>query len=427
MTDKTSEQKTCMDSEYDSSILKFEQALAHIENSIEPLRSSEQVNIHCALDRVLARNVASPINVPPYDNSAMDGYAIMHRDLSDAKQAGSQQVQLKTVATIMAGAPFQGELVPGQCARIMTGAKIPRGADTVVMQEMVKVDGDTVTFKTDHKPGENVRRTGEDMATGDVVLHQGHNITPADLGLLASLGISEVQVFRKLRIAFFSTGDELKPVGSVLQEGQIYDSNRYSLYAMLTRFGADVLDMGAIPDDRGATQAAFATAAANADVLITTGGVSVGEADFVKETLERQGDVKFWKLAMKPGKPLTFGRIDHCWFFGLPGNPVSAMVTFYQLVLPGLQKLSGQQKREPTTIKVPCVSTLSKKPGRIEFQRGILERDSQGQLVVKSVGGQGSHMMSSMSKANCFIILPLECGNVEPGSKVEVQPFFGLV
>jgi molybdopterin molybdotransferase len=309
----------------------------------------------------------------------------------------------------------------------MTGAKIPRGADTVVMQEMVQVDGDTVTFKTDHKQGENVRHAGEDMAAGDVVLHRGRKIIPADLGLLASLGVSEVQVFRKLRIAFFSTGDELKPIGSVLQEGQIYDSNRYALYAMLTRFGADVLDMGAIPDDRDATQAAFAMAAANADVLITTGGVSVGEADFVKETLEQQGDVKFWKLAMKPGKPLTFGRIDDCWFFGLPGNPVSAMVTFYQLVLPGLQKLSGQQKQEPTTIKVPCVSKLSKRPGRIEFQRGILEKNSQGHQVVKSAGGQGSHVLSSMSKANCFIVLPLECGNIEPGSEVEVQPFFGLV
>jgi molybdopterin molybdotransferase len=228
-------------------------------------------------------------------------------------------------------------------------------------------------------------------------------------------------------VAFFSTGDELKPIGSILQDGQIYDSNRYSLHAMLSHFGADVLDMGVVPDDRHATQAAFKTAANNADALITTGGVSVGEADFVKETLEQQGNVEFWKLAMKPGKPLTFGQIENCWFFGLPGNPVSAMVTFYQLVLPGLQKLSGQEKVDINTVKVPCVSKLSKRPGRMEFQRGILEKNSLGQLVVQSTGNQGSHVLSSMSKANCFIVLPLECGNIEPGTEVEVQPFFGLI
>ena len=427
MTNSTNEPskskpKTCMDSEYDSSILKLEQALSRIVNSIQSLPSSEQVPIQRALDRVLSHDIISPIAVPPYDNSAMDGYAIIYSDLIAAKE-----VQLQTVATILAGTPYDGELSPGQCARIMTGAKIPRGADTVVMQELVTVSGDTITLNTNPKQGDNVRRAGEDISPGEVILKQGHKISPADVGLLASLGIGEVKVFRKIRVAFFSTGDELKPLGSVLQDGQIYDSNRYTLHAMLSRFGADVLDMGAIPDDRHATQTAFITAAANADVLITTGGVSVGEADFVKETLEQQGNVSFWKLAMKPGKPLTFGQINNCWFFGLPGNPVSAAVTFYQLVLPGLQKLSGQESIETITVKVPCTSKLYKRSGRLEFQRGILEKNPQGELVVKSTGNQGSHVLSSMSKANCFIILPLECGIIEPGTEVEVQPFFGLV
>jgi len=420
--DKNGETLSCMDNEYDSSILQLDQALDHILSSIQPLQSIEQVAIHRALDRVLAEDMTSPIDVPPYDNSAMDGYAVIHNDLP-----ANGETQLKLTATIMAGAPYNEEIIPGHCARIMTGAKIPKGTDTVIMQEVVVAQGDSISIKTAHKLGENVRRAGEDIRKGALVLKQGRKITPADIGLLASLGVPEIKVYRRLRAAFFSTGDELKPLGSVLQDGQIYDSNRYTLFGMLTRLGADVLDMGAIPDDRNATQDAFNTAAANADVLITTGGVSVGEADFVKEVLEQQGKVKFWKLAIKPGKPLTFGKIDQCWFFGLPGNPVSAMVTFYQLVLPGLQKLSGQATLARTTVKIPCVSQLRKRPGRLEFQRGVMEKDAEGNLVVKSTGDQGSHVLSSMSKANCFIILPLECGNVEPGSEVEVQPFFGLV
>lgn len=415
-------EKTCMDSEYDSRILKLEQALARIERSIKPIQSIEQVSLRGALDRVLAQDVTSPMHVPPYDNSAMDGYAVNRSDLPFAGEA-----RLKKVATVMAGAPYEGEIRSGECARIMTGAKIPRGTDTVIMQEHVKVAGDVITIFTSHKPGENVRRAGEDIAAGDSVLKAGRKLTPADIGLLASLGIPEVMVRRRIRVAFFSTGDELKPLGSVLLEGQIYDSNRYTLFGMLTHFGADVLDMGAVPDDRLATEVAFTMAAANADVLITTGGVSVGEADYVKETLEKRGDVEFWKLAIKPGKPLTFGRIENCWFFGLPGNPVSAMVTFYHLVLPGLRRLSGQEVFGDVAVKVPCASRLKKTPGRMDFQRGILQKDAAGALVVKTTGNQGSHVLSSMSKANCFIVLPLEWGDVEPGTEVDVQPFFGLL
>ena len=422
MTEKTKQTITCMDSEYDSSILTLEQAQIHIENSIQLQQSLEQVSIHRALDRVLAQDITSPIHVPPYDNSAMDGYAVIFNDI-----AAGGEIRLKIAATVMAGAPHDGKIVSGQCARIMTGAKIPSGTDTVIMQERVEVDGDSIVIKNTHEQAENIRRAGEDIRRGDVVLQQGRKITPADMGLLASLGIPEVKVYRRLRVAFFSTGDELKPLGSVLQDGQIYDSNRYTLYGMLTRIGAEILDMGAVPDNRDATRVAFASAAANADVLVTTGGVSVGDADYVKETLEQQGNVNFWKLAIKPGKPLTFGRIDQCWFFGLPGNPVSTMVTFYQLVLPALQKLSGQDRLVPTTVKIPSVSKLHKRPGRLDFQRGVMTKNREGVLVVESTGDQGSHILSSMSKANCFIILPLESGDVEPGTVVVVQPFFGLV
>jgi molybdopterin molybdotransferase len=422
MTEKTPRVITCMDTEYDPSILTFEQASAHIDQCIAPLQSIEQVPLHQALDRVLAQEVRSPINVPPYDNSAMDGYAIVGADIP-----GSSEKRLEKIATVMAGTPYTGTIIAGQCARIMTGGKIPAGADTVIMQERVSVDGDTISIGPGHSKGANVRKAGDDISAGQIVLQQGHKIMPADVGLLASLGIPEVKVYRKIRVAFFSTGDELKPLGSILEDGQIYDSNRYSLLAMLSRAGADTLDMGAVADDRSALQTAFQSASANADVLITTGGVSVGEADFVKEILDRQGKIEFWKLAMKPGKPLAFGRINRCWFFGLPGNPVSAMVTFYQLVLPGLRKLSGQTTSEPTTFKLPCMSKLRKLPGRLEFQRGIMEKNAGGELVVRATGNQGSHVLSSMSKANCFIFLPMECENIEPGTEVEVQPFFGLI
>lgn len=422
MTDKTSRPVTCMDSEYDPNIFTFEQASAHIDQCIKPLAGMEQLPIQRALDRVLSQDVISPINVPPYDNSAMDGYAISSADIPS-----NGEKRLAKVTTILAGSPYTGIIKQGQCARIMTGGKLPTGTDTVIMQERVTVDGENVIIDSSHHKGNHVRRAGEDIAEGQVVLQQGQKLLPADIGLLASLGIPEVKVNRRIRVAFFSTGDELKPLGSKLQDGQIYDSNRYAIFAMLSRMGAEPLDMGAVADDRLAIESAFQTASTNADVLITTGGVSVGEADFVKEILEQQGSVEFWKLAMKPGKPLAFGRINQCWFFGLPGNPVSSMVTFYQLVSPALRKLSGQSEFLPTTIKLPCQTQLRKTPGRLEFQRGIMEKNDQGKYIVKGTGSQDSHMLSSMSRANCFIVLPMEWGDVEAGTEVEVQPFFGLL
>ena len=422
MTEKTPRPVTCMDTEYDPNIFTFDQASAHIDQCIKRLQSVEQVPIQSALDRVLASDITSPIDVPPYDNSAMDGYAIVAADIPE-----SGEQRLKNVATVMAGKPYTGTIEQGQCARIMTGGKMPVGADTVVMQELVNVDGDTIFIGSGHHKGDHVRNAGDDITAGQLILQQGHKLSPADIGLLASLGIPEIKVYRKIRVAFFSTGDELKPLGSILQEGQIYDSNRYTLFAMLSHMGAETLDMGAIADDRTAIETAFQIASTNADVLITTGGVSVGEADYVKEILSEHGKIEFWKLAVKPGKPLAFGRINDCWFFGLPGNPVSAMVTFYQLVLPALRKLSGQSKLEHLTIKLRCMSKLKKTPGRLEFQRGVMAKNSAGEFVVTGTGSQGSHVLSSVSKANCFIVLPLEWGDVDIGTEVEVQPFLGLI
>lgn len=375
-----------------------------------------------ALGRVLAHEVCSPLDVPAHRNSAMDGYAVRYSDLSATGEAA-----LDVVGTALAGRPWQGSVQPGQAVRIMTGAVVPEGTDTVVMQERTQREGERVTIGASHTAGENVRHPGEDLARGQVVFSAGHRLRPADLGVLASLGIPEVTVHRRLRVAFFSTGDEIQSIGEPLVAGQIYDSNRYTLHGMLTRMGADLFDMGVIPDRREPIAEAFERAAAAADVVITSGGVSVGEADYVKETLERLGRVDFWKIAIKPGKPLAFGRIGNAWFFGLPGNPVSAMVTFCQVVRPALEQLAGQAATAPLTLPMRCSERLKKSPGRIEFQRGTIERDVEGMTVVRPTGHQGSHVLSSMSQADCFIVLPAEQGEVPAGSVVEVQPFDALL
>jgi molybdopterin molybdotransferase len=376
----------------------------------------------------LAKDVLSQINVPPHENSAMDGYAVRGADLPTVGKA-----QLTVIGTSLAGQPYTETIQAGQCARIFTGAVIPKGTDTVIMQEHVQRSGDVIIIGAEHKTGQNVRPVGEDITIGQAVLKAGKLLSPADIGLLASLGIPEVKVFRRLRVAFFSTGDELCAVGEVPQPGQIYDSNRYTLYGMLTRLGVEIIDMGVVRDKPDEIENAFLSAANRNDAIITSGGVSVGDADYVTDTLRRLGEVNFWKVAMKPGKPLTFGKIqdlnslNSAVFFGLPGNPVSAMVTFYQFVQPALRRMMGQKQVTPTRVTVPCISPLKKRPGRMEFQRGILETDEQGRLVVRSTGKQGSGILSSMSQANCFIILPVECGNVAAGSEVLVEPFEGLV
>lgn len=421
MNKATRTEKSCMD-DYDPNSLTVEEALRRIDTAVQPVAGFEKVAIRSALGRVLVEDIRSHINVPPHANSAMDGYAV---NSADFPESGTRE--LTVIGTAWAGQPFTGRVARGQCVRIMTGAMLPDGTDSVVIQERVERDGDVIRFGAGNKPGQNVRRPGEDLAVGQVVLEAGKKLVPADIGLLASLGVAEVKVRRRLRVAFFSTGDELRSIGEPLEAGQIYDSNRYTLYGMLTRLGVDLIDMGVVRDRREDVQQAFADAAAIADAIITSGGVSVGEADFVKETLETVGEVNFWKIAMKPGRPLAFGKVGNAMFFGLPGNPVSVMVTFYQFVQPALQRMMGQTQAAPIRFRVPCLSRLKKMPGRVEFQRGILETDAQGQMVVRSTGEQGSGILSSMSRANCFIILPMECGNVEPGTTVDVQPFEGLI
>jgi molybdopterin molybdotransferase len=310
----------------------------------------------------------------------------------------------------------------------MTGATLPDATDTVVMQEHVRVDGARVVIEAGHRTGQNVRSVGEDIRCGELALGAGTLLRPAQLGLLASIGIGAVPVLRRPRVAIFSTGDELRSIGEALEPGQIYDSNRYTLHGMLTRLQVDVIDLGVVADTRDATLRAFESAAAQADAIVTSGGVSVGEADYVTETLERHGQIGFWKVAMKPGKPIAFGRFGPAYFFGLPGNPVSVMVTFYQLVQPALRALTGARDPDPPIlVRARCETKLRKKPGRLEFQRGVLERRKDGGYTVRSSGHQGAGVLRSMSDANCFIILPLEQGDLEPGAEVDVQPFAGLV
>jgi len=410
------------DADTETGWLSVEQARERMSNSVAIIDGFERVAIRDGLNRILTEDVISPINVPPYDNSAMDGYAVRAADLPE-----SGEVSLQVTGSSFAGTPFDGKVNKGEAIRIMTGAKVPQGTDTVIMQEQVQRDGDVITISTGHKQGQNVRYIGEDIKQGGPALTAGKKIGPAEIGLLASLGIPETTVKRKLRVAFFSTGDELRAVGEPLEEGQIYDSNRYTIFGMLTRLGVELIDMGVIPDDRSQIENAFTTAATLADAVITSGGVSVGEADYVKEILDKLGEINFWKISMKPGKPLAFGKVNEAVFFGLPGNPVSVMATFYQFALPALRRMMGQSVTEPMTVKVPCKSLLKKHPGRTDFQRGILSRNENGELVVDGTGMQGSHILSGMSKANCFIILSQDSGNVEAGTLVDVQPFEGLI
>lgn len=400
----------------------LDEALERIRAGIVPLEGFETVATRAALDRILHEPIRSTVNVPAHTNSAMDGYA-----LAGAQLPAEGERAFKVVGTAWAGRPYHGATGDGECVRIMTGAPVPPATDTVVMQEQVRREGDQAIIGSGHRHGQNVRPAGEDLKAGDVALEPGQRLRPAHLGLIASLGVSEVRVKRRPRVAFFSTGDELASIGEPLGDGQIYDSNRYTLYGMLRRLDVDIIDLGVVRDRREDLEQAFHVAAAQADVIITSGGVSVGEADFVTETIERLGEVDFWTVAIKPGRPIAFGQVGGAWFFGLPGNPVSAMVTFYQLVQPALRQLMGLAAPEvPIYVRAVCDSRIKKKPGRREFQRGTLSRDADGRYRVSTTGHQGSGVLRSMAIANCLIVLPEDAGTVEAGGEVDVQPFSSI-
>lgn len=410
------------DDDFDPNSLSCEAALARILEQVSEVGGHECLALRSALGRVLAAPLYSPFAVPAHTNSAMDGYAVSVDSLP-----ASGTARLKVIGSAFAGRPFSGTAQLGQAVRIMTGAAMPTGTDTVVMQEHVAVHGDGVELDGHHKCGQNVRAAGEDLKPGQLVLAGGRRLVPPDLGLIASLGIGEVTVRRRVRVAYFSTGDELRSIGETLGPGEIYDSNRYTLNAMLKRSEVEIIDMGVVRDRRDAVESALREASQIADVVITSGGVSVGEADYIKEVLATIGEVRFWKVAMKPGRPLAFGSLGQARFFGLPGNPVSVMVTFYHFVQPALFKMAGTVAPPPLLIKARTTAVLKKRPGRMEFQRGILSRDADGELRVTATGDQGSGILYSMASADCFIMLGVDTGNVPADTVVDVQPFQGLL
>lgn len=410
---------SCMD-DYDPNSMPVEKARQFIKQFLEPVAETETLSLQESLGRILAQEILSPANVPNYDNSAMDGYAFNAQNLNGT--------QLKVIGTAYAGKAFNGEVSAGECVRIMTGAVMPQGTDTVAVQEKVLRDGDMISLSETPKPHANVRYAGEDLKQGQCVLPAGHLMRPADLGLLASLGITGIKAYRRLKVAFFSTGDELVAIGKPLATGQVYDSNRYTLYGMLSRLGVEIIDLGAIADDPQLLEKTLLNAAEQADVVITSGGVSVGEADYMKQLLSSHGQVMFWKIAMKPGRPLAYGKIGKAHYFGLPGNPVAVMVTFYQFVREALLSMMGQAATPPLPMfKVECTAPIKKLTGRTEFQRGILFTDDRGIWKVKPTGAQGSAILSSMSLANCFIVLDESVGNLEAGALVQVQVLDGII
>jgi molybdopterin molybdotransferase len=415
----------------DADALPVAEARRIICERVAAADASEKLPLRAALDRVLAEDIISPINVPAYDNSAMDGYALRGADLP--ADAGAADVTLKVIGVAYAGRPCAQAPQSGECVRIMTGAAIPPGCDSVLPQELAAHIGEhTVTIRHGAiRDGANLRRAGEDLQAGGVALAKGKIMRPADLGLVASLGIAEVSVLRKLRVAFFSTGDELRSLGDRLDEGCVYDSNRYTLFGMLTRLGCEVIDMGVVRDDPAALEAALRAATADADAIITSGGVSEGAADYTRDIMGRLGDVAFWKLAMRPGRPLAFGQVradgNQAWLFGLPGNPVAVMVSFYMFARPALLRMMGATSQGVPTMRAKAAQAIRKRPGRTEYQRGILDCGAGGEPQVRLTGAQGSGILSSMTEANCIVVLHDAQGNVAAGDMVDVLLFDGLV
>jgi molybdopterin molybdotransferase len=410
---------------YDPQALSAAHVNVFLAKLVQPVRETEWVSPMQALDRILAEDVVSPISVPPHDNSAMDGFAFRGNET----QTG-QSTRLRVVGTALAGKAWAGSCGAGECVRIMTGAIMPAGLDTVAPQELVQVDGEQVVIPAGVlHTGDNRRLLGEDLMAGRPALSAGTRLTPAACGLIASLGLPQVKVWRRPRVAYFSTGDEILSLGEAPREGAVYDSNRYTVFGLLTRLGCEVIDLGVVQDQPERLEAAFRQGAAQADAVITSGGVSVGEADYTKAMMKKLGDVAFWRIAMRPGRPMAVGRLTEgghsALLFGLPGNPVAVMVTFAAFVRPALQQLMGWNAPPQPLLRARAVETLRKKPGRTEYQRGIVERRADGELWVRLTGNQGSGVLSSMVQANGLIVLGHEQPTVPSGGWVDVMMFDG--
>lgn len=438
---------------YDPQALRADDVNAFLHRLVEPVRTTEELPLFSALGRVLARDVVSPISVPPHDNSAMDGYA-----LAGAQLVAGQPLALRVVGTALAGKAWAGTVGPGECVKIMTGAIMPAGLDTVVPQEFTTAAGEgRISIAADVlRAGDNRRFKGEDLMEGGVALARGALLTPAALGLVASLGLPTVTVYRRLRVAYFSTGDEILSLGEAPREGAVYDSNRYTVFGLLTRLGVEVVDLGVVRDEPALLEAAFRDAAQRADAIITSGGVSVGEADHTRTMMKQLGDVAFWRIAMRPGRPMAVGRIagvtleaksassqgesstssyqndtnpspGGAVLFGLPGNPVAVMVTFLAFVRPALLRMMGSTHTAPPLLRATCTEALRKKPGRTEYQRGLVTTAADGTLQVRTTGNQGSGVLSSMVQANGLIVLHHGQGNVAVGDTVDVMVFDGVI
>lgn len=403
-------------------LISIEQALQTIKQSVEPINEIERVRLKNARDRILASPVFCPINIPPERNSAMDGYAFASSDIKPG-----QAFSLSLAGTSWAGKPYQKKLKKNQCVRIFTGAVVPDGTDSVIMQESVKKNQNSIILPASTTARQNIREAGCDIKIKSDLLTAPKILSAIDIGLLASAGIYDIPAYRKLNIAFFSTGDELTAIGNPLKPGQIYDSNRYALYGLLSNNNYNISDLGVITDDKDLLEKTLVSAANTNDVIISTGGASVGDADYIKEILEKCGTVAFWKVAIKPGKPLAFGNIKNCYFFGLPGNPVSVIATFHKIVFPALQHLAGIPIKKAIQLNAVCTSSLKKEKGRQEYQRGILTQNNPGEFYVESAGKQGSNIMSAMSRANCYIVLAIDSTGVSVGEKVVVEPFETII
>ena len=405
---------------YDPQALPAQEVLNFLAQLVTVIHDTQDVPIFEALNRVIAQDVISPIDVPPHDNSAMDGFAFNGAEL----QPG-QTLPLKVVGTALAGKAWQGTVKAGECVKIMTGAIMPLGLDTVAPQELCEVLAEEVRIPANMlKAGDNRRLRGEDLNKDSPAVRKGTFVTPAAVGLLASLGLPTVKVMRRLKVAYFSTGDEILSLGEAPREGAVYDSNRYTVFGMLQNLGCEMIDMGVVRDDPVLLEAAFSKAAKEADAVITSGGVSVGEADFTKAMMKKLGDVVFWKFAMRPGRPMAVGRLTQgnhsAVLFGLPGNPVAVMVTFLAFVKPALQQMMGITETPPPLMRARSQEVMRKKPGRTEYQRGIVTRNQLGELEVRTTGNQGSGVLSSMVQANCLIVLAHTQSTAQVGDWVDV-------